>query len=129
MMEVRKLEDGYELVVTVLLAHQGGVTIEDITLFAYTKEGSRVAHREVGTLDDSRRMVTIEKRCSGFPAIVTFDAATSVCENVMLPIVYIKSPVTPTEDRSWEQTPRECGGGLPPERILDRYGTASPTES
>jgi len=31
MMEVRELEDDHELVITVLLAHQSGVTTEDIT--------------------------------------------------------------------------------------------------
>lgn len=127
-LEISELENGYELKVGVSLAHQGGVTIKDITLLAYDKDGARVARHDVGTLDESRRITDVTTQSSGFPAIITFEAATSACEDLILPLAYVNGSEKGAEDRDWNTTTRKCGGGLPPERILERYRTESPTQ-
>jgi adenine/guanine phosphoribosyltransferase-like PRPP-binding protein len=125
--EIRDVGEGFELTIQVEVAKRS-YTVKDITLLAYAKTGTEVARHSVGTLDESRPRAVVTTECTGFPAIITAEAATAVCQDVNLPIMYLKSPATATENRTWEQDYRECGEGLPPERILERYRTESPTQ-
>jgi len=123
--EIQNVGERHELTIKIEVTRTG-MTVKDITLLAYSMNGAEVARQPVGTLDESRRDAIVTTECTDFPAIITADAARTVCDDLNLPILYLDTASTTTEKSAWKQTVRECGNSLPPDYILKRYRTASP---
>lgn len=118
---------GFDLTMSVDLGFSTKPSIDDVLLLGYDKDGNRVARHQIDTLGMNKPAVEVTTASSGFPAIVTASADISACDELIIEIVYLKGPVTPASSRTWEDTFRNCGDDLPPERLLDGDPSTSQT--
>lgn len=136
--EVRPVDDGYQLSIAVSNGRIPTVVIEDVTLLAFSGEGNQVCSESVGRIDTDRMKVDVTVHCSAFPEIITADAATSVCEELTIPLIYWVGtdeqtqkhvPDELSEDAVvWDSTVRKCGEALPPERFVNESGATEPNQ-
>lgn len=118
-------DEGYQLTLDVVLGRSPQIEIENITIYCYSHTGKKICQKSV---EDNSLTETIELHCSSFPEIITADAATSVCDDLNIPIVYWVGSSDQQQKRIpedlddnavvWQQTWRRCGESLPPERVL-----------
>jgi len=103
------------------------ITIEDVTIVAYSETGRLAGEKEVGDLDigvDDHRL-----ECSRFPAIISARTATP-CERVMVHILHwigtdeqkqLQIPEQVSTDATlYESTIRKCDESLPPTRLVSQ---------
>lgn len=125
--EIQELDEGYELRCEVRLNVRTTEVIRDVELLAYADDGRLACTEEVGTLRRKERTnAAVTVQCDRFPTIVTMEAATSVCEDLLIELVYWVDEDIATDDTpvGWHTTYRECQESLPPERFVNR--SASP---
>lgn len=118
-------EGDFDLTVDVELGFSDTPSIDDVVLLGYDNDDRRVARHPVGTLEVNDSPVEVTTVSSGFPAIIMATTATSACEELITEVVYLSSPITPAYSRTWEDTFRECGDDLPPERLRETTGSPS----
>lgn len=129
---VRKSSDGWELTVIASNEYDWDTSIYDIQVVAYATNGTKVGEAHVGDLlssGDFQR--TVEMTCSGFPAIVTATTRETPCGNASIPVLWWtgtdaqRNEIVEDGEWPWEKTYRKCSEELPPERILEKFETAS----
>lgn len=96
-------------------------TFHDVRILGYTRSGKLACEKKLGAVTrDSQQKV--ELSCSGFPYLLTFDAAESPCdEDTELGIATYQADAT--IEKSWQTKwhggrPRHCDEPLPPEDLL-----------
>lgn len=131
--KVRRHPEGWLLSTIVeATAERSGAAFHDVSLLGYALDGTRVCEKPLGDLPipGGVRTQQVTAVCSGFPTVVTLDAAESPCDDGVALAVAVADRVptgsTPAEEPdgvAWSTRDRRCGEGLPP----DADG-ATPTE-
>ena len=100
-------------------------TFHEVRVLGYTRSGELVCEKELGAVSHDGQQ-TIEITCSGFPYLLTFDAAESPCdEDTEIKISTYQGVRTNAETDWFSSHTRTCNEGLPPEHALpdDTTGT------
>lgn len=126
--EVRPNNGDYQLSIQIL--NDGRRTrIRNITLLAYTEEGREVCSEPIGDISFTET-VSVTVRCSGFPAIITANASTPICDDIRIRIIHWigdesqKQRHIPDEIDNDEAIYngtgyRRCDESLPPRRFVN----------
>jgi len=126
-LEVIPRNESYNLTVQVDSTGGGEGQIQDVQILAYSEQGQQVCNKDVGTIQRERRSIRLD--CSVFPAIITADAATSVCDDLMIQIVHWIGTEAQKQLRIPDEIPddtavyngtdtRQCSESLPPARLI-----------
>jgi len=125
-LEVVPQNNSYQLTVGIQSTGPEDQTRE-VRILAYSEQGQQVCGEDLGTIQRGRESTQIN--CSGFPAIITADAATSVCDDLNIQIVHwigtedqkqLRIPdEIPDDTAVYEGTDtRRCNESLPPTRLI-----------
>ena len=128
--EVSSVESGWILELTTEVPPRPTDGIQNVTLVAYTDQGTVACERAVGHVDDG--FTDFELQCTAFPAIISARSGLD-CEDVIIDILYWTGSEEQQERRIPEEitdsvgiyrvTERECDESLPPERLLTETDT------
>lgn len=128
---VERTESNWRLTVRTRNTLDTDVSIHNITVLAFNDAGEEVCRSNVGDLikfEDRDRTVTV--RCTDFPAIISAKARESPCDGAKIEILYWigseaqRGADLPDDVKVWEDTYRNCGESLPPERVLDQVSSS-----
>lgn len=121
--EIHETEVAWELTARVRNTHDWDVSIHNVTLLAFSKNGTKVCQNDVGDLiklETKEQTVTIS--CSKFPAIITAKAEETPCDGAQISLLIWQGTEqqksNPNDPDLWEHTRRKCNEPLPPERAL-----------
>lgn len=128
--KVIRLESDWKLSATVRNDTNREVSVHNVTLIAYSDDGTEVCRERVGDfLQDEPASRSVDVKCKEFPAIITVTAEESPCDGTRLQIDYWigtddqRGKDLDEEEIVWESTYQECGESLPPERVLQNVST------
>jgi len=89
-------------------------TFTDVTVLGYSSSGDLVCEKHVGTVEPGTASFLQTLRCDTFPALLTFAADQSPCDDDTF-IRVARYNSSAEEDYSWDiENYRECSEGLPP---------------
>jgi len=128
MQEVTPLNNSYQATVSISYGVGSEEPFQDVQILAYSEQGQQVCDKHVGTIGSGGRE-TVRLNCSGFPAVVTADTNTSVCnDSVMIQVIHwigteeqkqMQIPdEIPQDTPVYDRTNLECNESLPPDRLI-----------
>ncbi len=90
-------------------------TFHDVRLLGYTDEGTLVCERSLGDIRNNGDVGTVRLQCDRFPAVITFDARESPCDDdTELKVAFYKGKREEVGHYWLAEENRRCNEGLPP---------------